>query len=267
MTPPTRTNNRSKRRRNSLGPPDARVIKAIGHPLRWRMLEALNEGESSPAQLARRFGEPVNLVAYHMGILAKAGGVEMVRTEPRRGSTEHYYRATMRPYFADREWAKLPAETRRALMAVETKRIVNDIRAAAAGTGLDHPKAHVSWSPLELDREGYDEVADAARRRPRAAARHPGARRREAGRQASKKQTTLSTEVAIVHFERPKRRGAAGRRSSGRHTPRVSCSRRRTRPRPESRSGPASAGRCGCCCRTGRAGRSRCRRSARSAPR
>ena len=45
-------------------------------------------------------------------------------------------------------------------MAIETKRIVNDIRAAAAGTGLDHPKAHVSWSPLELDREGYDEVAE-----------------------------------------------------------------------------------------------------------
>ena len=77
MTPPG-TNSRTKRRRSSLGPPDARVIKAIGHPLRWQMLEALNEGEGSPAQLARRFGEPVNLVAYHMGILAKAGGVEMV---------------------------------------------------------------------------------------------------------------------------------------------------------------------------------------------
>ncbi len=205
MTPPTRTNNRSKRRRNSLGPPDVRVIKAIGHPLRWRMLEALNEGESSPAQLARRFGEPVNLVAYHMGILAKAGGVEMVRTEPRRGSTEHYYRATMRPYFADREWAKLPPETRRALMAVETKQMVNDIRAAAAGTGLDHPKTHVSRSPLELDREGYDEVATLLAGvldqlhdiQARAAVRQAD--------KASKKQPSLSTEVAIVHFERPKR--------------------------------------------------------------
>ena len=205
MTPPSRTNNRSKRRRNSLGPPDVRVIKAIGHPLRWRMLEALNEGEASPAQLARRFGEPVNLVAYHMGILAKAGGVEMVRTEPRRGSTEHYYRATMRPYFADREWARLPTETRRTLMAVETKQMVNDIRAAAAGTGLDHPKAHVSRSPLELDREGYDEVATLLGGvleqlhdiQARAAVRQAD--------KASKKQALLSTEVAIVHFERPKR--------------------------------------------------------------
>jgi DNA-binding transcriptional ArsR family regulator len=204
MTPPG-TKIRTKRRRSSLGPPDVRVIKAIGHPLRWQMLEALNEGEASPAQLARRFGEPVNLVAYHMGILAKAGGVEMVRTEPRRGSTEHYYRATMRPYFADREWARLPTETRRALLAVETKRIVNDIRAAAAGTGLDHPKAHVSWSPMELDREGYDEVATLLSGvldqlndiQARSSVRQ--------GEKGSKNGKKLSTEVAILHFERPKR--------------------------------------------------------------
>ena len=204
MTPPG-TNSRTKRRRSSLGPPDVRVIKAIGHPLRWQMLEALTEGEASPAQLARRFGEPVNLVAYHMGILAKAGGVEMVRTEPRRGSTEHYYRATMRPYFADREWARLPTQTRRVLMAVETKRIVNDIRAAAAGTGLDHPKAHVSWSPLELDREGYDEVAellvDVLEKLHDIQARANG---RQAGHTGKKPQRLL-TEVAMVHFERPRR--------------------------------------------------------------
>lgn len=204
MTPPG-TNSRTKRRRSSLGPPDVRVIKAIGHPLRWQMLEALNEGEASPAQLARRFGEPVNLVAYHMGILAKAGGVEMVRTEPRRGSTEHYYRATMRPYFADREWARLPTETRRALLAVETKRIVNDVRAAAAGTGLDHPKAHVSWSPLELDREGYDEVAtllSGVLDQLNDIQARSSVRQAEKGSKNNKK---LSTEVAILHFERPKR--------------------------------------------------------------
>lgn len=205
MTPPG-TNTRTKRRRSSLGPPDVRVIKAIGHPLRWQMLEALNEGEASPAQLARRFGEPVNLVAYHMGILAKAGGVEMVRTEPRRGSTEHYYRATMRPYFADREWSRLPTETRRALLAVETKRIVNDIRAAAAGTGLDHPKAHVSWSPLELDREGYDEVAtllSGVLDQLNDIQARSSVRQAEKGSKNNTKK--LSTEVAILHFERPKR--------------------------------------------------------------
>jgi DNA-binding transcriptional ArsR family regulator len=210
MTPP-RTTRRPIRK--TPGPPDAQVIKAIGHPLRWQMLEALTEGEASPAQLARRFGEPVNLVAYHMGILAKAGGVELTRTEPRRGSTEHFYRATMRPYFGDREWARLPAETRRAVLAVESKRILNDIRAAAAGAGFDHPKAHVSWVPLELDAQGFEEVAELL---DGVIDKLHDIQARVKGRGAkgtSKKAGPLATEVAMVHFERRDRRTRRARPS------------------------------------------------------
>jgi DNA-binding transcriptional ArsR family regulator len=209
MTPPRATRRSSRRR--APGPPDARVIKAIGHPLRWSMLEALNEGESSPAQLARRFGEPVNLVAYHMRILAEAGAVELVRTEPRRGSTEHYYRAVMRPTFADREWARLPAETRRAVIETEVRKIQRDIRAAAAGDGFDHPKTHVSWTTLDLDRKGVDEVADLLVSvvdellaiQARAAGRHAGTSNRQPA--------LLPTEVAMLHFQRRRRAGDRAR--------------------------------------------------------
>lgn len=177
------------------------------------MLEALNEGEASPAQLARRFGEPVNLVAYHMGILLKAGGVELVRTEPRRGSTEHYYRAIMRPFFGDREWARLPAETRRAVLETEIKRVVRDVRAAAAGSGLDHPKVHVSWTPLELDQEGMDEVATVLLgvldELVQIQARANG---RKAERGDKRKSESFSTEVAMLHFERVGRRTGRGAR-------------------------------------------------------
>jgi DNA-binding transcriptional ArsR family regulator len=181
------------------------VIKAIGHPLRWTMLEALNEGEASPAQLARRFGEPVNLVAYHMHILAKAGAVELVRTEPRRGATEHYYRAIMRPTFGDREWARLPRETRRAVLDTEVKKIMRDVRAAAGAEGFDHPRAHVSWTALDLDREGVDEVADllagVVGELLEIQGRAAGRQAKEGGRKAAR----LPTEVAILHFERRRR--------------------------------------------------------------
>jgi DNA-binding transcriptional ArsR family regulator len=167
----TRKTPESKRRR-ATGPPDARVIKAIGHPLRRAILVALNETQASPTQLARRFGEPVNLVAYHTGILAKAGAVELVHTEPRRGSTEHFYRATMRPFFEDREWAKLPLETRRAVFDQDIKRIVADVRQAV----LDEL----------LEIQG-----------------------RVAGRQVKKgtdHRAPVATEVAILQFERRDRR-------------------------------------------------------------
>jgi DNA-binding transcriptional ArsR family regulator len=201
-----KTNNRHSKRRPKLGPPDARVIKAIGHPLRWKMLEALNEEDASPVQLARRFGEGVNLVAYHMRILAEVGAAELVRTEPRRGSTEHYYRATMRPYFADREWARLPLETRRAVLDAEVGKILKDVRAAAGQNGLDHPQAHVSWTPLSLDRTGMAEVADllesVLRELNEIQARVHGRQATKRGRKA----VSLSTEVAMLHFERRDRR-------------------------------------------------------------
>jgi DNA-binding transcriptional ArsR family regulator len=207
MTPRRATPGSSSRR--SPGPPDARVIKAIGHPLRWSILEALNEGESSPVRLARRFGEPVNLVAYHMRILADAGAVELVRTQPRRGSTEHYYRAVMRPTFADREWARLPVKTRRAVIQTEVKKIQRDVRAAAAGDGFEHPKAHVSWTALDLDRQGVDEVAELLAGvvdelleiQARAAGRHTA--------KANRQRALLPTEVAILHFQRRRRRTRA----------------------------------------------------------
>lgn len=201
-----KSNSRQSKRRPKLGPPDARVIKAIGHPLRWKMLEALNEEDASPVQLARRFGEGVNLVAYHMRILAEVGAAELVRTEPRRGSTEHYYRATMRPYFADREWASLPLETRRAVLDAEVGKIVKDLRAAAGQNGLDHPQAHVSWTPLTLDRTGMSEVAEllgeTLRELNEIQARVHGRQSNKRGR----KPEQLSTEVAILHFERRGRR-------------------------------------------------------------
>ena len=166
------------------------------------MLEALNEGEASPAQLARRFGEAVNLVAYHMRILAQAGAVELVRTEPRRGSVEHYYRATMRPTFADREWARLPLETRRAVLDAEVNKILRDIRAAAGSSGFEHPKAHVSWTALDLDREGIDEVAELL---AGVVGELLDIQARAAGRQSTRqgaKESLLPTEVAMLHFER-----------------------------------------------------------------
>jgi DNA-binding transcriptional ArsR family regulator len=180
----------------------------MGHPIRRAIMVSLNEGEASPAQLARQFGEPLNLIAYHTRILLEAGAIELARTEPRRGSTEHYYRALMRAFFDDREWAKLPVETRRAVFDQDIKRIVRDVRDAAADTGFDHPEAHVSWTTLDLDEEGFDEVVQLLGEtlegilaiQARVAQRQV---ERRSGQAAG-----LSTEVAMLHFERrPKRRG------------------------------------------------------------
>ena len=42
---------------------DQRVVKAIGHPLRARLLAILNERVASPNELAKETGEPLGNVS------------------------------------------------------------------------------------------------------------------------------------------------------------------------------------------------------------
>src|SRR3954452_18772737 len=141
---------------------DQRLVKALGHPLRQRLLILLHKyGESSPRELALRSGEPLGNVSYHVRILKDNDCVELERTEPRRGAVEHFYRPTSRPVLDDTQWAQLPASVRRALFGQSLREVGDDVVAAAAGTGLDDPQAHVSRTWLELDDTAWEELAQA----------------------------------------------------------------------------------------------------------
>ena len=76
--------------------PPSEAAKAVGHPLRARILEALAGEPRSPNELAVEFGEPLGNVSYHVTVLRKLGMAELVDTAPRRGAVEHYYRARWR---------------------------------------------------------------------------------------------------------------------------------------------------------------------------
>src|SRR5262245_10525011 len=138
----------TKRSAHERGRLDPRIVRAIAHPLRHRLLVALNERTASPKELADELGEPLGNVSYHVRILAQLGCIELVSTAQRRGAIEHHYRAVMRPYFDDADWARLPVSTRRALFDQQLDKLWSHATAAAASGGFDHPQAHVSWTPL-----------------------------------------------------------------------------------------------------------------------
>jgi DNA-binding transcriptional ArsR family regulator len=75
-------------------PVDQRLIKALGHPVRMRVLDILNTRVASPSELAKELNEPLGNVAYHVKILEETDSIELVRTAPVRGALEHFYRAT-----------------------------------------------------------------------------------------------------------------------------------------------------------------------------
>jgi DNA-binding transcriptional ArsR family regulator len=191
----------------AIGPADKRLVKAMGHPLRFDILLALNQGVASPNELAAKLDERLNVVAYHVRILDDLGAIELVREEPRRGAIEHYYRATMRPLFEDREWATVPLATRRAIFEQLSKQIFRDVRAAQQAGGFDHLEAHVSWTKFDLDEQAFSELAGEVmgllERAFELQAESDGRRAKSTPPPA-----TIETELAMLQFEpaRPKRK-------------------------------------------------------------
>ena len=61
---------------------DPRLMKALSHPLRQRILQALNQRVASPAELSEELGESLGNVSYHVKILAELEAIELVRTAP-----------------------------------------------------------------------------------------------------------------------------------------------------------------------------------------
>jgi DNA-binding transcriptional ArsR family regulator len=140
---------------------DQRLVRAIGHPLRLRLLTIFNERVASPSDLAAELGEPIGNVSYHTRILARLGCVELVKTKQVRGAVEHYYRAVVRPVFSDDDWAELPLSIRKSLAGAVLTEIADDMGASANAGGFDRDDVHLSRTVVALDRQGWQELNEA----------------------------------------------------------------------------------------------------------
>ena len=138
---------------------DARLAKALAHPLRVRLLAALNEGVASPNQLAEQVDEPLQNVSYHVRVLLSLGCIELVRTAQRRGAIEHFYRALTRPSFSDTDWERLPTSARHSISDSVLTQVWDDAaRALTAGTFDEREDRHLSRTPLSLDPAGWTKL-------------------------------------------------------------------------------------------------------------
>jgi hypothetical protein len=140
---------------------DQRIVRAIGHPLRLRLLTIFNERVASPSDLAAELGEPIGNVSYHTRILARLGCVELVKTKQVRGAVEHYYRAVVRPVFSDDDWAELPVSIRKSLAGAVLTEIADDMGASANAGGFDRDEVHLSRTTVTLDGQGWQDLNEA----------------------------------------------------------------------------------------------------------
>lgn len=140
---------------------DQRLVKALAHPLRVEILTILNERMASPNELSKELEEGLSQVSYHVKVLKDFECIEMVKTEPRRGAVEHYYRATERSFIPDSEWQSLPDSIKPGVSWSAFKMIIDDvIKALKGGSFNARDDVHMSCTPGVVDEQGWDESVE-----------------------------------------------------------------------------------------------------------
>jgi DNA-binding transcriptional ArsR family regulator len=148
---------------------DQRLVRALGHPLRVKILEVVQLRNASPSELTELLSAPLGNVAYHVRVLEKCGCIEQVATARRRGAIEHYFRARPRSYIGHQDWRKVPKSLRDGVSGAALGTFFDRAAdALEAGTLDADDHATLNWMPMAVDATGREEVAavfDAVRNR------------------------------------------------------------------------------------------------------
>jgi DNA-binding transcriptional ArsR family regulator len=137
-------------------PVDTRVVKALGHPTRVRILNVLRDRElASPVELSAELEIPLGTVGYHVRRLEALGFIELARRTQRRGAVEHHYRARQVLDDADGVDAQASSAAGRGAEAVAVTRAA---QAALASGGFDAVLAHADRHVVTLDARGRAEL-------------------------------------------------------------------------------------------------------------
>jgi DNA-binding transcriptional ArsR family regulator len=75
---------------------DPEQFRAVGDPIRSRIISLLSERAATTSQLAKALDRPKGNIGHHLKVLEEAGLVRVVRTRQVRAVTEKYYGRTAR---------------------------------------------------------------------------------------------------------------------------------------------------------------------------
>jgi DNA-binding transcriptional ArsR family regulator len=143
------------------GVSDAALGAIVAHPVRCKLLTIFADRVASPNEVAQQLDMPVGDVSYHVRTLKDAGVIELVDERPVRGSTEHFYRAAIKPLLNDDAYEQMSVEER-----INIARHAFQFTAADAsvsfetGTFGERHDHHVSRVPFAVDEKGWTELGE-----------------------------------------------------------------------------------------------------------
>jgi DNA-binding transcriptional ArsR family regulator len=70
------------------------LVRALSHPVRVAILQALHGRIASPLELSRELGKRPAVVSYHASTLLRCGCLELVHSRAQRGAIENFFALT-----------------------------------------------------------------------------------------------------------------------------------------------------------------------------
>jgi DNA-binding transcriptional ArsR family regulator len=137
---------------------DPRLVKALAHPIRMKILSILDRGTATPKELAELLGLPLENVSYHVRTLKDFGFIKLERTRQVRGAVEHHYSLAGRPQIGAGLWSELPAVIKEALVGANLQALSERVNQAAVQGGFDGPNCVMNFHSLVLDEQGYEDA-------------------------------------------------------------------------------------------------------------
>jgi DNA-binding transcriptional ArsR family regulator len=142
-------------------PIDQNLVRALAHPMRVQILEALQGRTASPTELAREFRESLGVVSYHTNALLDVDCIEQVRTQPKRGTIEHFYTCKPRSFIGHQDWREAPLSVRGGVTAEALRTFVDKVVAALDADTIDgREDTTLNWMPMTVDEQGWRETAE-----------------------------------------------------------------------------------------------------------
>lgn len=157
-------NNNSKSNGNANDDPASRLLHALNHPLRRRILTALTQGPASATILADLLEAQLGNVAYHLCkvLFERCDVVSLVQLNPRRGAMEKVFMLKPGVFVGAIDWPGIPGPLRSGLRGLALSSFQSAAVAALEAEGEDPKAASVYMCrPVSVDENGQHEIGEA----------------------------------------------------------------------------------------------------------
>jgi DNA-binding MarR family transcriptional regulator len=130
---------------------DAHAAEVLADTVAMRIVQHLDDADRTVAELAERLRTDVATVDDRLRLLAEADHVE------RRGDR---WGTSHRLVVPDETWARLSEGARQRYIDELLEEVSEELARATVGGAFSRTDAHLSWTPAQLDAQGFAEASE-----------------------------------------------------------------------------------------------------------